>query len=60
LTIHPETGTAAPRIYSGTAVPTFAATKGSLYIKTDATTTTTRLYINSSGSTTWTNFTSAA
>ena len=46
--------------FYGNGAPTFSAAKGSLYVNTTATTTTTRLYINSSGSTTWTNFTSAA
>lgn len=44
----------------GTGVPSFSAGKGTLYINITATTTTTRLYINTDGGTTWTNFTSAA
>lgn len=47
-------------IVLGTGAPTASAPKGSLYIRTDATTTTTRMYINTNGSTTWTNFTTAA
>ena len=47
-------------IYFGTGDPGFAAAKGSLYTKTNATTTTTRLWVNTDGSTTWANFTSSA
>lgn len=47
-------------LFFGTGAPTFAAAKGSLYSRTDATTTTTRLYINTDGATTWTTFTTAA
>jgi len=47
-------------IYYGTGAPTFAAAKGSLYSNTAATTTTTRLYVNTSGSTTWANLTTSA
>lgn len=48
------------KIYSGTGAPTFAAGQGSLYLRTDGSSTSTRLYVNTTGSTTWTNFTSAA
>jgi hypothetical protein len=47
-------------IYYGNTVPTFSAAKGSLYSNTAATTTTTRLYVNTDGGTTWTNLTTAA
>lgn len=47
-------------ILVGSGVPGMAAPKGSLYINTTATTTTTRLYINTDGASTWTNFTTAA
>lgn len=47
-------------VFCGTGAPTVSAAKGSLYVRTDATTTTTRLYINTDGSTTWTTFTTAA
>lgn len=53
-------GTAAVGFYIGTGAPTVSAAKGSIYSRTDATTTTTRLYINTDGATTWTNFTTAA
>lgn len=46
--------------YVGTGAPTLSAGKGSLYCRTDATTTTTRLYINTDGGTTWANFTASA
>jgi len=49
-----------PSITAGTGAPTFSATKGSLYIRLDGSSTATRLYVNTTGSTTWTNFTSAA
>lgn len=48
------------RIFSGTGAPTFSAAQGSLYLRTDGSSTSTRLYVNTTGSTTWTNFTSAA
>lgn len=47
-------------IYYGTGAPGFSAAKGSLYSRTDATTTTTRLYVNTDGATTWANFTASA
>lgn len=51
-------------LFTGTGAPTFSAMNGSLYVDSNATTTTTRLYINKSGAgtagTTWTNFTAAA
>ena len=48
-------------IYTGDGAPTgLTAEKGSLYVNTTATTTTTRLYINTDGGTTWANFTASA
>lgn len=51
-------------LFTGTGTPTFTAMNGSLYVDSNATTTTTRLYVNKSGAgtagTTWTNFTAAA
>ena len=44
----------------GAGAPTDDAPKGSLYIRTDGTTTATRMYINTDGGTTWTAFTTAA
>lgn len=47
-------------IFWGSGAPTFTAAQGSVYIRTDGSSTSTRLYSNTTGSTTWTNFTSAA
>lgn len=52
--------TAAFGIYYGSGAPTVSAAQGSLYIRSDGSSTSTRLYVNTTGSTTWTNFTSAA
>lgn len=47
-------------IYFGSGAPTVSAPKGSLYLRTDGSSTSTRLYVNTNGSTTWTNVTTAA
>lgn len=47
-------------ISAGTGAPSFSAAKGSLYIRLDGSSTSTRLYVNTTGSTTWTNVTTAA
>lgn len=47
-------------IFFGSGAPTFSAAQGSIYLRTDGSSTSTRLYVNSSGSTTWTNVTTAA
>lgn len=47
-------------LYLSTGAPTVSAAKGSLCINTSATTTTTRLYINTDGGTTWASFTASA
>lgn len=49
-----------PALYVGSGAPTLTAIKGSLYIRTDGSSTSTRMYVNTTGSTTWTNFTTAA
>lgn len=49
-----------PSICAGTAAPTFTAKKGTLYINLTGSSGATRLYVNTDGATTWTNFTSAA
>lgn len=54
LEVQPESGTDAPAIYSGTGAPAFSAKKGSLYLRSDGTGTNNCLYVNTSGSTTWT------
>jgi hypothetical protein len=51
---------AALGIYFGSGAPTIQAAQGSLYIRTDGSSTSTRLYVNTDGAATWTNFTSAA
>lgn len=52
--------TAHPSITAGTGAPTFQAGAGSLYIRIDGSSVSTRLYVNTTGSTTWTNVTTAA
>lgn len=47
-------------IYFGSGVPTVSAAKGSLYLRSDGSSTSTRAYINTDGATTWTNLTTAA
>lgn len=47
-------------IYFGSGAPTVSAAQGSLYIRTDGSSTSTRMYINTNGATTWTNVTTAA
>ena len=53
-------GMADINILSGAGAPTMVAPKGSLYLRTDGTTTNDRAYINTDGSTTWTALTTAA
>lgn len=45
---------------AGTGTPTFSAKKGTVYSNLTGSSTSTRLYVNTDGATTWTNFTSAA
>lgn len=47
-------------IFFGSGAPTFSAAQGSIYMRSDGSSTSTRLYVNTNGSTTWTTFTSAA
>lgn len=47
-------------ISAGSGAPTYSAPKGSLYVRTDGSSTSTRMYINTDGATTWTNVTTAA
>lgn len=51
---------AGPVILSGAGAPSGTAPKGSLYIRTNGTTTNDRAYINTDGATTWTALTTAA
>ena len=54
------TSTAGLGVYFGSGAPTVSAAKGSLYLRTDGSSTSTRAYINTDGATTWTNITTAA
>lgn len=47
-------------VFFGSGAPTFTAAQGSIYLRSDGSSTSTRMYVNTTGSTTWTNFTSAA
>lgn len=47
-------------VFYGSGAPTFSAAQGSVYMRSDGSSTSTRLYINTTGSTTWTNVTTAA
>jgi hypothetical protein len=47
-------------ISAGTGAPSYAAAKGTLYIRLDGSSSSTRLYINTDGLTTWTSITTAA
>jgi hypothetical protein len=47
-------------IFFGSGVPTLNAAKGSLYLRTDGTTTTTRMYVNTDGAAAWTNVVTSA
>ena len=46
-------------VLGGTGAPTMAAPQGSLYLRTDGSSTSTRLYVNTNGSTGWTAVTTA-
>lgn len=45
---------------AGTGAPTMSAAKGSLYVRTDGSSSSTRLYINSNGATSWVAITTAS
>lgn len=47
-------------VFFGSGAPTLSAAQGSLYIRTDGSSTSTRLYVNTNGTTGWTNVTTAA
>lgn len=47
-------------VFFGSGVPTLSAAKGSLYLRTDGSTTNDRMYVNTDGSTTWTAVITAA
>lgn len=54
------TATAGFGIYLGSGAPTVTAAKGSLYLRSDGSSTSTRLYVNSDGATTWVAVTTAS
>ena len=47
-------------IFFGSGAPTLTAAKGSLYLRSDGSSTTTRAYVNTDGGTTWTYLTAGA
>jgi hypothetical protein len=49
-----------PDICFGSGAPTLSAAEGSLYLRTDGSSSSTRLYVNSDGSTTWVAITTAS
>lgn len=55
-----EMGSDTVGIYFGSGAPTITAAQGSLYLRTDGSTTSTRLYVNSDGADGWVAFTSAS
>jgi len=46
--------------FAGSGAPTFTAKQGSIYMRTDGSSSSTRMYINTDGATTWTAITTAA
>lgn len=46
-------------IYYGSGAPTVSAAQGSIYLRSDGSSTSTRLYVNTNGTTGWTNVTTA-
>ncbi len=47
-------------VFVGTGAPDFYAAQGSLYLRTDGSSASTRLYVNSDGGTTWVAVTTAS
>jgi hypothetical protein len=54
------TATAGFGVYLGSGAPTITAAKGSLYLRSDGSSASTRLYVNSDGATTWVAVTTAS
>jgi hypothetical protein len=54
------TATAGFGIYVGSGAPTISAAQGSFYLRSDGSSVSTRLYVNSNGSTTWVAVTTAS
>ncbi len=46
-------------VFFGSGAPTLSAAKGSLYLRSDGSSTTTRAYVNTDGATAWTSITTA-
>lgn len=46
--------------FVGAGAPTLSAAKGSLYVNTTGSSTSTRMYVNTDGATTWASFTTSA
>lgn len=53
-------GTAGVGVYFGSGAPSISAPHGSLYLNTSGSSTSTRLYVNSDGATTWVAVTTAS
>ena len=53
-------GTTSPSICFGSGAPTLSAAQGSFYSRTDGSSSSTRLYVNSDGGTTWVAVTTAS
>jgi len=47
-------------LFWGSGAPTFTAAQGAIYLRTDGSSTSTRLYVNTTGATTWASFTSSS
>lgn len=58
--VDPKFQAAGINILVGAGAPADTAPKGSLYIRTDGSSTSTRLYVNTDGADTWTNVVTAA
>ena len=56
----PTTKTGGGGIFHCTGAPDFVAAKGSMCVRSDGSSTSTRLYINTDGSTTWASVTTSA
>lgn len=52
-------GATQPSIVAGTGLPNFTAPKGTVFIRLDGSSASTRMYVNSTGSTTWVNVTTS-
>lgn len=55
-----QIGSGGVGLFWGSGAPSISAAQGSLYLRTDGSSTSTRLYVNSNGSTTWVAITSAS